>query len=65
MGSFSVLLIDSVPPKTVCLLSINGKAVCQMTAPEETISVVLLYIIPFKVVIDVKSWMKSYNFENY
>ena len=61
MGSFSVLLIDSVP----CLLSINGKAVCQMTAPEETISVVLLYIIPFKVVIDVKSWMKSYNFENY
>ena len=65
MGSFSVLLIDSVPPKTVCFLSINGKAVCQMTAPEETISVVLLYIIPFKVVIDVKSWMKSYNFENY
>ena len=55
MGSFSVLLIDSVPPKTVGLLSTNGKAVCQMTATEETISVVLLYIIPFKVVIDVKS----------
>ena len=65
MGSFSVLLIDSVPPKTVGLLSTNGKAVCQMIATEETISVVLLYIIPFKVVIDVKSWMKSYNFENY
>ena len=65
MGSFSILLIDSVPPKTVGLLSTNGKAVSQMTATEETISVVLLCIIPFKVVIDVKSWMKSYNFENY
>ena len=65
MGWFSVLLIDSVPPKTVGLLSSNGKAVCQMTATEETISVVLLYIIPFKVVIDVKTWMKSYNFENH
>ena len=39
MGSFSALLIDSVPPKTVGLLSTNGKAVCQMTATEETISV--------------------------
>ena len=65
MGSFSILLIDSASPKTAGLLSTNSKAVCQMKATEETISVVLLYIVLFKVVIDVKSWMKSYNFENY
>ena len=32
MGSFSILLIDSVSPKTVGLSSTNSKAVCQMTA---------------------------------
>jgi len=34
VGSFSILLIDSGPPKTVGLLSTNSKAECQMTATE-------------------------------